>query len=298
MELGVLDVVLILTVIFACLGVSIILYRDKLFSMMQTAQINKASKTAPGGGSLPLDYNIYVMTPIEKLQDILSAAIILFAVGYIFYRSILLSMLLTLFCFYYPKMTRAKKLEKRKQELKLQFKDALLSISSSLYTGKSLESSIKNAISDLEIQYEKDSYIILELEMIVRKLEANETVEKAFFELAERSHIDEIHGFAEVLEICKRTGGNLITAIKNSTDIISDKIEVINDIKGIISQKKLEQRILMVMPVLIICMLSVSAEEFMEPVFTEPMGRVAMTISIILFGAAYMISERITNIEV
>ncbi len=132
----------------------------------------------------------------------------------------------------------------------------------------------------------------------MRKLESNETIERAFEEFAERSKLEEIQNFAEVLEICKRTGGNLISAIKSSTDIIADKIEVLNDISSIIAEKKLEQNILSIMPIALILMLSVSAKDFMLPVFTEIIGKVVMTISMLLFTAAYFIAEKITNIEV
>ncbi|OGO76583.1 MAG: hypothetical protein A2Y23_05295 [Clostridiales bacterium GWB2_37_7] len=91
---------------------------------------------------------------------------------------------------------------------------------------------------------------------------------------------------------------HLISAIKSSTDIISDKIEVLNDIRGILAEKKLEQKILSIMPIILILMLSTSAKDFMRPVFTEIIGRLVMTISITLFVIAYFISEKITNIEV
>jgi tight adherence protein B len=210
----------------------------------------------------------------------------------------MLALILTPISFLYPKIRTKQIIKKRKIELKLQFKDALQSLSSSLHAGKSFESAMKSAIADLLIQYDADSYIIREFEVIVRKLESNETIERAFGEFAGRSKLEEIQNFAEVLEICKRSGGNLITAIKGSTDIIADKIEVLNDISMILAEKKLEQNILSIMPIAMIIMLSISAKDFMMPVFTEAIGRITMTISMALFAAAYLIAEKITNIEV
>lgn len=245
-----------------------------------------------------IDYDIYKMSPIEYGVALLIAAVALLLIGYIFYRSIILSLILTPISLFYPKMRAKQLIKKRKIELKLQFKDALQSLSSSLQAGKSFESAMRSAIVDLLIQYETDSYIVREFEVIVRKLESNETIESAFDEFAGRSKLEEIQNFAEVLEISKRIGGNLINAIKSSTDIISDKIEVLNDIHSILAEKKLEQNILSIMPVAMILMLSISAKDFMQPVFTEAIGKVIMTISIGLFVAAYFIAEKITNIEV
>lgn len=244
------------------------------------------------------DYGLYKMGPIEYIVALLIAAGVLFLIGYIFYRSIILALILTPISFFYPKIRTKQIIKKRKRELKLQFKDALQSLSSSLHAGKSFESAMKSTITDLLIQYEPDSYIIREFEIIIRRLESNETIERAFDEFAGRSKLEEIQNFAEVLEICKRAGGNLITAIKGSTDIIADKIEVLNDINSILAEKKLEQNILSIMPIVMVLMLSVSANDFMLPVFTEVIGRVVMTISMGLFATAYFIAEKITNIEV
>lgn len=245
-----------------------------------------------------IDYNLYKMEPVEYVVALLLAAAVLTLIGYIFYRSMIFALLLTPISFFYPKIRTKQMIQKRKKELKLQFKDALQSLSSSLHAGKSFESAMRSAIADLLIQYETDSYIIREFEIIVRRLESNETIERAFDEFAERSKLEEIQNFAEVLEICKRTGGNLITAIKSSTDIIAEKIEVLNDISSILAEKKLEQNILSIMPVAMVLMLSISAKDFMLPVFTEVIGRIIMTISMGLFATAYFIAEKITNIEV
>ena len=245
-----------------------------------------------------IDYSTYKMKPMEYAVSLFIATTTLFLIGFTFYRSFILALFLTPLSIFYPRIRTKQIIEKRKTELKLQFKDALQSLSSSLHAGKSFETAMRSAITDLLIQYDVDSHIVREFEMIVRKLESNETIEKAFTEFADRSGLDEIQIFAEILETCKRTGGNLISAIKSSTDIISDKIEVLNDIGGILAEKKLEQKILSIMPIILILMLSTSAKDFMRPVFTEIIGRLVMTISITLFVIAYFISEKITNIEV
>jgi tight adherence protein B len=268
------------------------------FKILKVKKLNNKAGKEQTATSEIIDYDVYEMSVIERIAALIIAASVLFLIGYIFYKNIFLAALLTPFSLLYPKIRIKQIIAKRKNELKLQFKDALQSLSSSLYAGKSFEMAMKSAITDLLIQYEPDCYIIKEFEIIVRKLESNDTIEKAFEEFAVRSRIEEIQGFAEVLEICKRAGGNLIMAIKSSTDILSDKIEVLNDIHSILGQKKLEQKILSVMPLALILMLSTSAKDFMMPVFTEISGRIVMTISILLFALAYYISDKITNIEV
>lgn len=293
-----LTLLLLTFILTAAAAGGFIYYKDKLYIFIGKKKIKKESVLKASYGVEIIDYNTYTMRSMERLVYIFMAALALIAVGFVFYRSMLMALLLTPISLYYPSIRKRNIITKRKNELRLQFKDALQSLSSSLYAGRAFESALRGAISDLLIQYEPDTYIIKELGIIVRKLEANETVENAFSEFAERTHIEEIEGFAEILDICKRSGGNLITAIKSSADIITDKIEVHSEIQGILAQKKLEQKILSVMPIIIILMLSMSAMDFMLPVFTQTLGRIVMTISMALFAVSYLISEKITNIEV
>lgn len=245
------------------------------------------------------DYNTYTMSFREKVISILAAALIIFIVGYIFYRSAVLSLLITPAALAYPQIRVREKIRSRKEELNLQFREVLYSVSSSLSAGKSIETALKEALRDLALQYpDPETYIIKELIYINRKIEMNETVEHALADFAERSHIEDIHNFSDVFSICKRTGGNLVHVVKNTADIITEKIDMKQEIKVMLTEKRLEHKVLNLMPVIIIVLLSTSAEEFMAPVFCEPLGRIAMTAAILLFGIAYLISGRIMNIEV
>lgn len=248
---------------------------------------------------VPADYNVYHMPAAERLISILAAGAVLFTVGYIFYRSIILSSLLLPLALKSPSIRTREIIRKRKDELSLQFREALYSIAASLSAGKSIEASLRDAQQELSLQYpDEDTYIILELEQMNKRLEMNETMEQVLADFAERSHLEDILNFTEVFIICKRTGGNLVQVVKNTAEIISDKIDVRQEINLLLAEKKLEHKILNLMPVFIIFMLSTSAEEFMAPVFTEPLGRAAMTLALLLFAAAYFISAKIMNIEV
>ncbi len=246
-----------------------------------------------------IDYDIYRMDAKERLICILAAGAVLIAAGYVFYRSIVFSLLLLPMAFIYPRFSTKEIIRKRKEELNLQFREALYSVASSLSAGKSIETAFRDAQKELSIQYPDDeTYILAELEQINRRIGMNETIEEALYDFAARSHLEDIMNFADVFIICKRTGGNLVQVVKNTADIISEKIDVRQEINILLTEKRLEHKVLNLMPVFIVLMLSTSAEEFMAPVFEEPLGRAAMTAALVLFTVAYFISEKIMNIEV
>ncbi len=246
-----------------------------------------------------IDYNTYIMTQKEKTLYIIIAAIAIFIVGYVFYQSFVFSALLTPAALFYPKIKTKDIIKKRKEELNLQFKEALYSLSSSLTAGKSIEMAFKDALKDIVILYpDPDTFIIKEFQYIIRKLEMNETVESALEDLANRSHAEDIRNFVDVFKTCKRTGGNLVQVMKNTSDIINDKIVIKQEISTLLSQRKFEQKVLNLVPIGMIFLLSTSSADFMKPIFTQVSGRVVMTIAIVLLVTAYFISKKIMDIEV
>lgn len=246
-----------------------------------------------------VDYDVYVMTKHEKLMYIVIAMIIVFTVGMIFYHNVILSVLLSLIGLKFPTMRRDQIIRARKNALNIQFKDWLYSLSSSMSAGRSIEIAFKESYRDLEIIYPNpETSIMQELQYMIRCLEMNETVENVVHEFAERTHIEDIMNFADVIKICKRSGGNLVEVIRSTSNVIGDKIETKADIETTISGKKFESRILCCMPIAMVALLTVSAADYMEKVFTTFVGHVVMTIAIIMFIIAFFIGEKIMDIEV
>ena len=68
--------------------------------------------------------------------------------------------------------------------------------------------------------------------------------------------------FAEIFRYAKRSGGDLMAVIKNTAQIIQQKEEVMSEVDTIISGKKMEQRVMSLIPAVIVIYLKVTAKEF------------------------------------
>ena len=248
---------LVLTVMGSCI-IALLL----LLVIERTRNINKKSKTSnikisnqdqkklQERSKGPIDYSIYNMSCKERISYTMIAATIIFIVGYIFYRSYTLSMLLTPLSVIYPKFRKKELIKKRKNELCMQFREGLYALSSSLSAGKSIEMAFKDALRDLYILYSNEgTFIIKEFEYIIRKTDMNETVEQALLDFSQRAHLEDVNSFVDVFITVKRTGGNMVKILKNTSDSIGEKIRIKQEIETMIAQKKLEQKILNVVPV-------------------------------------------------
>lgn len=107
-----------------------------------------------------------------------------------------------------------------------------------------------------------------------------------------------IDSFAQVLTYAKRNGGNLVDIIRNTTDTISDKIEVKREISAITSAKKLEQNIMNLVPIGIILYMRLTSVEMFSKLYGNAVGILIMTICLVIYFAARMLASHIADIKV
>ena len=188
-------------------------------------------------------------------------------------------------------------INKKRQALKLQFRDMLESLTTSLGAGKNVTDSFSAVYDDLKIQYEEDAYILKELEVILSGMHNNLDVEDLLEDFGRRSGIGDIESFANVFRICYRKGGNIKDTIRSTYEILSDKMEIAEDIETVVTGSKNEQSIMLVMPILLIAMIKFMSEDFADN-FTTLTGIISTTVAIAMFVASYFIGKAVLNIKV
>lgn len=249
--------------------------------------------------SAGIDYSVYYMSFAEKLLYVIFAAAVIFAVGYIFYHNVWICAVACLLSLLYPKVRVKQIISKRQKKLLLQFKDLLYSLSTAVGSGQSVESALVTVRDDMLHQYgDPDTFIIQELNLMVSRVQMNQNIEEVFADFARRSTLEDVATFANIFEISKRSGGNMVKIIRQTVDIIAEKIELKTEMDTIISGKKLEQKVLTVIPIGLVYALSAADKDFMAPLYDGIGGRVVATIAIALIAAGYFWSKKITDIDI
>ncbi|HBN84982.1 MAG TPA: pilus assembly protein TadB [Clostridiales bacterium] len=247
----------------------------------------------------PKNYNTYVFTTKQKLLYAAEGMGIMFAVGYVFYHHVVISLIFSLSGLYFIKIKKKQLIARQKQELNIQFKDLLYFLSTSLSAGRSLENSFQASLSSLQGLYsEEGSYIVPEVQGIIGKLHMGENIEDCLMDLTKRSKVEDISNFTDVLITCKRKGGNLNEVIRNTSGVIKDRIEIKQEIGVMLAGKKSEQKILCLSPMALILFLTYSAYDFMAPVFDNPAGNMVMTLALFFVIVGYIWSGKIMDISV
>ena len=149
----------------------------------------------------------------------------------------------------------------------------------------------------MKIQYESDAFILKELEVILSGIQNNIAIEDLLADFGKRSNVEDIKSFADVFKISYRKGGNIKDIIRNTHSIISDKMEISEEIETLVSSNRLEQKIMIVLPIGLIAVIKMMSPEFAAN-FVTPTGLISTTISIIIYVIAYFIGKSVLDIKI
>ena len=246
----------------------------------------------------PPDYAGYHFSLKEGALAVLEGMFVVAMIGYFFYRSWLACLFLLPVFALFIKERKRELAKKRRQELSLQFKDLVLALLTNVKAGYSIENALRESYRDIELLYGADSPICLEVQHMVRGLENNVILEKLLFDLGVRSRLPDIMQFADVFLIAKRSGGNLTEILEKTAGVIEQKTETDKEIQLMVSAKKMEQKIMNMVPFLIIFYIGTTSRGFFDVLYHNLVGVAVMTACLLFYGAAYLLSRRIVEIEV
>lgn len=244
------------------------------------------------------DYENYILSHKELAEHIVVCSVFIALISRLFYDSIVTFILVIPFTIVTLKQKREKLCKKQKQQLETEFKDVILSVSSNIQAGYSVENAFGEAYQETILLYGKSSVMAVELKLMLRRLSNNEQLEDILTDLARRSGVGDIRDFADIFQIAKRSGGDLRGIIANTAAIIGDKQEVKREIETVISEKKLEQTIMRYIPLFIMLYISLTSKGYFESLYHNILGWIIMTAGLAVYFIACRLSDKILDIEV
>ena len=218
--------------------------------------------------------------------------------AYLFYRSVYAVPLLTPLVIPLCRMQRDRKINVRRQQLEQQFKDAMQAMTSALQAGYSVENAIRETCSDMAHMYGKDGMITREFSYMVQGVRNNHTPEELMADLAFRSGSEDMKEFGGLFGIAKRTGGNLTEILKSCGSTICDRLDTKKEIETVMAAKRLEGRIMDMVPCAMILYIDCSSPGFFRCLYHNLFGVIMMTFCLGAYLSAIFLSEKIMSVEV
>lgn len=250
------------------------------------------NKGITGSGT---DYTVYILNSQQKLLATMTGFFIGFFASYVYFDNKYVSLIVgALLAWKSGDIYQKNLLEKRKRELRIQFRDLLESLSNSFTVGKTASGAFEAAYGDMRAEHGAKSYIAQEVLLICNTYK-NQGVEikKLLNDFADRSGIDDIRSFASVFDVATELGGNVPKIIRETRDIISDKIEVELEIQTMVTGQQNQLNTLMIMP-LVMSMLT----RMFGTTANSVLVIVVKIVALAAFIFAYWLGKRIVDIKV
>lgn len=233
-----------------------------------------------------------------RLREYLIAFALTALIARLFYKSLIALVFYIPICKKYRNICEKRRNENKRKELRKDFQNSMEIITGNLLAGYALENAFLQAQTELAELYGEEGQMQQELAWMNKQIEMNQPIEKVFAEFAARSEVEEIQDFSEVLTYAKRSGGDFVKIMCKTSENIADKIRVEDEIETMIAARKLEQKIMNVVPLFLIAYLELVSGEYLEVLYGNAGGVIIMTGCLAGYLGALRLSERMSRIEV
>lgn len=260
-----------------------------------------------------MNYCVYKMKAMEKIVYFFAAILVGGIVGLVFYANLFMvdgestiaTYISNLVVFWGVGIFAATKFlpmrekqlrEKRQNVLNLQFREMLAALATAFSAGENLLGAFQSAQNEMIMQFGADSYIAKEVKEILAGMNSNISIERLLNNFAARSGLEDVENFANIISICYQKGGNMKSIVRNTYDLIGDKITISEEIKTKLTSNKMQQNFMSVIPIVLIGYLRVSSSSFAQS-FSSFTGVIVMTIAVGIFIGSYLYGKKIIEIK-
>ena len=243
-----------------------------------------------------IEYDKLRLSALETLLSALAGGAVGGAVMAVFFRNLFPILFLAgLGTAAGPYLLRRQRIEKRRTQLILEFKEALYDLTVGLRAGKSLEGSFIAAYEDMDEHLMP--LIWQEWGLIVSQIRLGFPIEESLMDLSRRSGIEEIRSFGRSVQICKRSEGDIAKVMDHTIRLLTDRMEIRAEVRLLLAQKRMEQRIMTVMPFGIVVLILVLSPDYLAPLYTSVRGYLIMAVCLVISLLSLLISRRIARID-
>ena len=229
----------------------------------------------------------------EMLANLVMIELVVIIVGKLFYGSLIAGVIISPLSMLIYKERKKQIIQRKTRQLEIQFKDMLISVSDALKVGYSFENAIRECYRDMCSIYGVDSVICGEIKIMISQIKLNIRTQEVVDNFAKRVDLKNAKLFSQIFQVAKSTGGNMTEIIKSVTDDIVLKETTRDEITASVTEKRMEQRIMSVIPIFIILYITVTTPGFLDVMYASVLGKLIMTGCIAAYVMAYLWGERI-----
>ncbi len=185
-----------------------------------------------------------------------------------------------------------------RRQYKQGFSDLLQSLMSSVQAGYTMENACRAACHEMQADsFRGNDPTIKQLQRINHGMDLGGSLDQLFKNYARTAGIRDIMQFAQVIEIVKTTGGNLMMILKNTRNNFQVKMDTEEEIRVILSGVIYEKNLMLVMPLLVFAYMRLTNGEYMSCLYESTAGHILMSVVLAAITGCYYWTESMIRIE-
>lgn len=185
-----------------------------------------------------------------------------------------------------------RRISRRKEAFERQLADCLTLVSNSLRAGFSF-------LQTMEIiSREMQPPMSTEFANVMRNTSLGRTMEDALQEMDQRVGNEDFSLVITAVLIQRQVGGNLATILDTIRETISERIRLRREVGTLTAQGKFSGLVLTCIPVALGLFFAVTSPEYLKPLLTTSIGKMAIGAAVVMEIIGYLIISRIVDIKI
>ena len=232
------------------------------------------------------------LTGRQKVSGVAAGTGVCLAISFIFYHSVIPGVILSpLFLWQYLKRKKKRCYEKRLRVLREEFRELAGVMASFLLAGYSIENAMESARNQMAEQGKKGDLERI-LSCMIREIRMGENAENVWLHFSAEAPLDEIRDFGQIFSLSRRSGVSLAEVLRKVADQLTQKLQTEIQIETQSAGKRMEQKVMNLMPAAILVYICLTSAEMMEVMYTTGLGKLVMTVCLAVYAGAFWLSEK------
>lgn len=182
--------------------------------------------------------------------------------------------------------------KQRLQKFTDQLEDALLSMSSSLKAGFSINQALD------AVAQENRSPISFEFTLLMQELRLGVSLEEALHKMNKRLGSPDFELVSVAIITARQTGGELTSILERLAGVIRERVKIQQKIRSLTAQGRLQAYIIGAVPFLLMLAMFYISPDMMDSFFSSLTGILLLTAVIVLDALGFFMIRKITTIDI
>ncbi len=184
------------------------------------------------------------------------------------------------------------KIDRRESAFTNQLGDCLLMVANAMRAGFSFLQAM-----DL-VSREMEPPISDEFKHVMRDISLGASVERALDDMDKRVGSPDFSLVVTAVLIQQQVGGDLAHILDTISDTIQDRIRMRREVRTLTAQGRMSGWVLAALPFALGAFISIVNPSYIEPLFTERIGQMAIGLAVVMVLVGFLVIQRIVDIDV